>query len=207
MHHRLGGPLPRQQTNAPQVHPRPIPERMFHRKKMPPSCTSGFVLRFQSVFPVRGQVPYVLLTRSPLETRRSLVRLACIRHAASVHPEPGSNSPFDLYSDALRLVFMIVFQVQRIDVVSSCIYFVFPVHDCFSGSKNRRCIVLYLLRFSCPVFKERQHPSQMLPSPAASYEVTSFSKILNERPGCQARLCPSALLYLNSSARVCQHII
>ena len=26
----------------------------------------------------------------------SSVRLACIRHAASVHPEPGSNSPFDL---------------------------------------------------------------------------------------------------------------
>ena len=24
------------------------------------------------------------------------VRLACIRHAASVYPEPGSNSPFDL---------------------------------------------------------------------------------------------------------------
>ena len=22
-----------------------------------------------------------------------LVRLACLRHAASVHPEPGSNSP------------------------------------------------------------------------------------------------------------------
>ena len=30
------------------------------------------------------------------------VRLACIRHAASVHPEPGSNSPFDLaLSDVL----------------------------------------------------------------------------------------------------------
>ena len=26
------------------------------------------------------------------------VRLACIRHAASVHPEPGSNSPFDFSS-------------------------------------------------------------------------------------------------------------
>ena len=25
------------------------------------------------------------------------VRLACIRHAASVHPEPGSNSPLSLY--------------------------------------------------------------------------------------------------------------
>ena len=23
------------------------------------------------------------------------VRLACVRHAANVHPEPGSNSPFD----------------------------------------------------------------------------------------------------------------
>ncbi|WP_304472893.1 hypothetical protein, partial [uncultured Faecalibaculum sp.] len=30
-------------------------------------------------------------------------------------------------------------------------------NDCFSGSKNRRCIVLYLIRISCPVFKERQH--------------------------------------------------
>jgi hypothetical protein len=25
--------------------------------------------------------------------QKHLVRLACIRHAASVHPEPGSNSP------------------------------------------------------------------------------------------------------------------
>ena len=45
----------------------------------------------------RGQVGHVLLTRSPLYIRRSgfLVRLACVRHAASVHPEPGSNSPFE----------------------------------------------------------------------------------------------------------------
>jgi hypothetical protein len=37
----------------------------------------------------------VLLTRSPLEhPRRGLsVRLACVKHAASVRPEPGSNSP------------------------------------------------------------------------------------------------------------------
>jgi hypothetical protein len=26
------------------------------------------------------------------------VRLACVRHAASVHPEPGSNSPYSLGS-------------------------------------------------------------------------------------------------------------
>jgi hypothetical protein len=37
----------------------------------------------------------VLLTRSPLEhPRRGLsARLACVKHAASVRPEPGSNSP------------------------------------------------------------------------------------------------------------------
>ncbi len=48
--------------------------------------------------PSSGQVTNALLTRSPLrnsqyEYQESFVRLACIRHAASVHPEPGSNSP------------------------------------------------------------------------------------------------------------------
>ena len=45
-----------------------------------------------------GQVAHVLLTRSPLALhqycyRMERVRLACVRHAASVRPEPGSNSP------------------------------------------------------------------------------------------------------------------
>jgi hypothetical protein len=40
----------------------------------------------------------VLRTRSPLDLSRcchrlDLVRLACVKHAASVRPEPGSNSP------------------------------------------------------------------------------------------------------------------
>ena len=37
----------------------------------------------------------MFLTRPPLSSGRSphSVRLACIRHAASVYPEPGSNSP------------------------------------------------------------------------------------------------------------------
>ena len=35
----------------------------------------------------------MLLTRSPLDTRRCPARLACVKHAASVRPEPGSNSP------------------------------------------------------------------------------------------------------------------
>ena len=37
----------------------------------------------------------MLLTRSPLirEQAPFTVRLACVKHAASVRPEPGSNSP------------------------------------------------------------------------------------------------------------------
>jgi hypothetical protein len=39
----------------------------------------------------------VLLTRPPLTEQKQAsvrsARLACIRHAASVRPEPGSNSP------------------------------------------------------------------------------------------------------------------
>ena len=47
------------------------------------------------------QVTHALLTRPPLSHSLSLseeinqkcfVRLACVKHAASVHPEPGSNS-------------------------------------------------------------------------------------------------------------------
>src|SRR5699024_8532877 len=44
-----------------------------------------------------GQVTHVILTRSPLihplQAGSFIVRLACVKHAASVHPEPGSNSP------------------------------------------------------------------------------------------------------------------
>ncbi len=34
----------------------------------------------------------MFLSRSPLAARRQPVRLTCVRHAASVDPEPGSNS-------------------------------------------------------------------------------------------------------------------
>ena len=48
------------------------------------------------------------------------VRLACIRHAASVHPEPGSNSPLSLYLQTISClldsfffpIFIDVFTVQ-----------------------------------------------------------------------------------------------
>ncbi|KAK9266217.1 hypothetical protein L1049_012421 [Liquidambar formosana] len=49
-------------------------------------------LLFPAVVPLPRAGSYALLTRPPLETPLP-VRLACVKHAASVHPEPGSNSP------------------------------------------------------------------------------------------------------------------
>src|SRR6201988_5419673 len=74
----------------------PIP----HRKSFPPQgMRLGVIFGIRPSFPSlsrsAGQITHVLLTRSPLEyPRRGLsVRLACVKHAASVRPEPGSNSP------------------------------------------------------------------------------------------------------------------
>ena len=60
----------------------------------------GISDRFQSLSPSERQVAHALLTRPPLSYTASIrklplyrsVRLACVRRAASVHPEPGSNS-------------------------------------------------------------------------------------------------------------------
>ena len=47
---------------------------------------------FRLLFHTQRQIAYALLTRPPLAVSLRLVRLECVRHAASVHPEPGSNS-------------------------------------------------------------------------------------------------------------------
>ena len=66
---------------------------------LPPPCgggrTFGISIPFGMLSPTGGQVAHALLTRSPLRTYRNKfsVRLACVKHAASVRPEPGSNSP------------------------------------------------------------------------------------------------------------------
>src|SRR5690349_13798382 len=65
---------------------------------MRPVMTCGISTGFPVLSPTRRQVAHVLLTRSPLGTplpcgKKALARLACVRRAASVNPEPGSNSP------------------------------------------------------------------------------------------------------------------
>src|SRR5690348_16479026 len=62
---------------------------------MPQAVIPGISPGFPGLSQSQRQVAHVLLTRSPLEyPRKGLsARLACIKHAASVRPEPGSNSP------------------------------------------------------------------------------------------------------------------
>jgi hypothetical protein len=91
--HCLGGPLPRQLANRPRP---PLPAYCcFDPQEFHPRMLCGISPGFPELSPTRRQVSHVLLTRSPLYSRgcpRFLVRLACVRHAASVDSEPGSNS-------------------------------------------------------------------------------------------------------------------
>ena len=92
----LGEPLPHQlanQARAPLQAPGlaiPSFDVRFSKSRM--SC--GISVPFGTLSPTRRQVTHVLLTRLPLDQGLlpSRVRLACVRHAASVDSEPGSNS-------------------------------------------------------------------------------------------------------------------
>ena len=98
---RLGEPLPHQLANRTRA---PLGAAAF--KNRPPflagtegpASSCGISSGFPKLFPSPRQVTHVLLTRSPLYSRPEghfRARLACIRHAASVHSEPGSNSPVE----------------------------------------------------------------------------------------------------------------
>ncbi len=73
------------------------PKAAFQPKTMRSSVLSGISSGFPKLSRSCGQVAHVLLTRPPLTQSEQApirsARLACIRHAASVRPEPGSNSP------------------------------------------------------------------------------------------------------------------
>src|SRR5436190_18773998 len=64
---------------------------------MPEVVVSGISSGFPELSRCDGQIAHVLLTRSPLVYPRKglTARLACVKHAASVRPEPGSNSPLN----------------------------------------------------------------------------------------------------------------
>ena len=92
-HFSLGRPLPYQQANRTQAHPQA--PCGFDSEDLCPGVSCGIRPPFGGLFHARGKITHVLLTRSPLipELPPERVRLACVRHAANVSSEPGSNSP------------------------------------------------------------------------------------------------------------------
>ena len=84
----------------------PIHKRLsaFFPKSCDLRTLSGISGPFGPLSRTLGQVAHVLLTRSPLALvlRPKPARLACLRHAASVRPEPGSNSPLHLFLKAAK---------------------------------------------------------------------------------------------------------
>ena len=70
--------------------------RNFQHPSMRINVLRGIRRRFQRLSPCDGQVAHVLRTLLPVAARvlllRAAPRLACVKPAASVHPEPGSNS-------------------------------------------------------------------------------------------------------------------
>ena len=70
--------------------------RSFQTKAMRPLLLWDISRRFHRLSPRYGQVAHALRTLPPVAANvllhRAAPRLACVKPAASVHPEPGSNS-------------------------------------------------------------------------------------------------------------------
>src|SRR4029078_2820254 len=93
---RLGRPLPHQQADRPRATPRPselssdphVRSREYPALAPVSGSYSGAWGRLPTCYsPVRRSVP------DQVTLHRPIARLACVKHAASVRPEPGSNSP------------------------------------------------------------------------------------------------------------------
>ena len=89
---RLGRPLPHQLANPTLAHPI---ARGLTSPRFPFTDVCGISQSFDWLFPTTGKIPkhYSPVRRSSACIATPVTaRLACVRHAASVQSEPGSNS-------------------------------------------------------------------------------------------------------------------
>ena len=119
--------------------------RVFQARAMRPALSWEISRRFRRLCPGYGQVAHVLRTLPPVAARvlppSAAPRLACVKPAASVHPEPGSNS-------SLYIHFISQFDPDNL--------FIFP------KKKNQRshfvlgtcCTNLSILSMNFPVISE-----------------------------------------------------
>ena len=179
-HRRLGGPLPRQPANGPQAHPPALPQELS-RPCIRRAVSCGIITCFHVLFPTGGQITHVLLTRPPLPPTRgwTFVRLACLRRAASVRSEPGSNSPS--WSPAPK---------RRQLSIRFCLHltnlgFLFPIYRCFVFRIDRsfQAPILFfsLFPFAC---REKNPRTSALPLDSSTFRLPSQARL----PSASSRL-------------------
>ena len=131
--HHLGGPLPHQPVNPTRAHPAPI---NLSAQGHATSCAYAVLTVVSNCYsPVQGRLPTCY---SPI--------LACVRHAASVHPEPGSNSLKDFIHG------------HRLKLTKKLVQIPFPFITVFGLFHSRNCkefssIMCFAVQLSmCSVF-------------------------------------------------------
>ena len=91
------------------------------------------------------------------------VRLACIRHAASVHPEPGSNSPLSYFFQTTLVCLALFYFFNLIDVVFYSFLFSFqcpltwlsrrvPIYITIPSPFCKAFFLSFFVFFSIPLF-------------------------------------------------------
>ena len=160
-HRRLGGPLPRQLANGTRAHRK---AEAYAEASFPP-CGAHAVLatvssRYSSL---PGRYPRVthpcatLLRPKPFH-----VRLACVRHAASVQSEPESNSPVEKYLIQRNICFSNRTQSSIFPTRYSLVKEPPPL---ISG-EDALCIICFFLSTTFfKVFSERRFSTPLLPAP------------------------------------------
>ena len=139
------------------------------------AVVSGITTCFHVLFPSPGQITHVLLTRPPLPSTRRwpFARLACLKRAASVRSEPGSNSPSSIRPAETGRAFLTLvlscrslnehrlnnspllfsFYLFRIDRSTTLLM----LKNCFSSLPSLFPSLIYLLKiicyasFACPI--------------------------------------------------------
>ena len=125
---RPGEPLPHQLANRPQAPP-PAPLRALLPFFVRGGAYAGLSALSRRYPSLRGRYPCVTHPSATPSACAEGVRLACVRHAASVYPEPGSNSPSKCILNLFTRLKCIVNELSPIDRVNmySCVYY--PYHS------------------------------------------------------------------------------
>ena len=99
----------------------------------------GINTSFPVVSRLERQVAHALLTRPPLSVLLHSVRLECVMHAASVHPEPGSNSRLKSFI----LAFIYYFYLGIVEIwlyfnflITSFSYFLCTISSLFNFQRS-----------------------------------------------------------------------